>query len=271
MILEQIVADKRLELEEKKRALPLQELREVAASKPPPLDCASALRGDSIKLIAEVKKASPSRGVIRSDFSPVAIAEVYASNGAAAISVLTESKYFQGNLDYLKDIGEALGNKRVPLLRKDFITDPYQIYESRAYSADCLLLIVAIMKPEELKELLELSYELKMSCLVEIHNEAELQIALNSQARIIGINNRDLSTFAVDLATTKRLRPLIPPDRIVVSESGIKDGNDMEKLSQWGVDAVLIGEALMASGDIAARMKEILASISVVSPKIKRE
>jgi len=258
MILDQIVADNRLELETKKSSFPLEELRRVALEQPPPLDFASVLRGDHIRLIAEVKKASPSRGIIRPDFDPVEIAQAYASNGASAISVLTEPRYFQGSLSYLRDIKEALGAKKLPILRKDFLNDPYQVYESRAYGADNLLLIVAILTPEKLEALLGLSHELRMSCLVEVHNEAELEIALRSGARLIGINNRDLSTFTVDLTTTERLRPLIPPDRTVVSESGIKDRSDMEKLKKWGVDAVLIGESLMSAPDIATRMKELL-------------
>jgi len=236
----------------------LEELRRVALEQPPPLDFASALRGERIRLIAEVKKASPSRGVIRSDFNPAEIAQTYATNGASAISVLTEARYFRGNINHLRDIREALGDKRLPLLRKDFLYDPYQVYESRAYGADSLLLIVAILEPEKLEELLRLSHELNMSCLVEVHNEAELEIALNSGARVIGINNRDLRTFTVDLTTTKRLRPLIPQDRIVVSESGIKDRDDMEKLRKWHVDAVLIGESLLSAPNIAAKMKELL-------------
>ncbi len=258
MILEKIVGDNLQELENRKHIFPLEELKGVAQEQPPPLDFASALHGDHIQLITEVKKASPSRGIIRPDFNPVEIACTYASNGASAISVLTESIYFQGSLNYLKDIRNALGNKRIPLLRKDFIRDLYQVYESRAYGADSLLLIVAILTPEELEELLGLSHKLDMSCLVEVHDEAELEIALRSQARIIGINNRDLATFTVDITTTERLRPLIPPDRIVVSESGIKDRSDMEKLKKWGVDAVLIGESLMSAPDIAAKLKELM-------------
>ena len=258
MILEQIVKDNLEELESRKRGLPLVELRKMALEQSPPLDFASALRGEGIKLIAEVKKASPSRGVIRFNFDPVEIAQTYATNGASAISVLTEARYFQGSLNYLKEIREALRDKKLPLLRKDFLWDPYQVYESRAYGADSLLLIVAILSPEKLEELLGLSHELGMNCLVEVHNEAELKIALSSQAGIIGINNRDLSTFNVDLATTERLRPLIPPDRIVVSESGIKDRDDMEKLKQWGVDAALIGESLVSADNIAAKMRELL-------------
>jgi len=257
MILNQIVADNKLELENRKRITPLAELKKMALTQSPPLDFASALRGERVQLIAEVKKASPSRGVIRNDFNPVEIARIYADNGASAISVLTEARYFQGSLNYLKDIKMALG-KRLPLLRKDFIHDPYQVYESRAYGADALLLIVAILTPGKLGELLNLSQELKMNCLVEVHDEAELEIALRSEAKIIGINNRDLKTFTIDLTTTERLRPLIPSDKIVVSESGIKNRSDMEKMRQWGVDAVLIGEALMSAPDIAVKMKELL-------------
>ena len=258
MILDQIVADNRLELESRKRSLPLGELKRVVSEQPPPVEFAAALRGDGIRLIAEVKKASPSRGVICPDFNPVEIAKTYASNGASAISVLTEEKYFQGSLNYLKDIRDALGDRRLPLLRKDFIYDSYQVYESRAYGADGLLLIVAILAAEELQALLGLSHELDMSCLVEVHNETELKIALSSGAKIIGINNRDLKTFTVDLTVTQRLRPLIPPDKIVVSESGIKDRADTESLRQWGVDAALIGESLMSAPDIAAKMRDLL-------------
>ena len=258
MILEQIVANNRLELEARKRAFPLAELQRLALTQSPPLDLASALRGERIRLIAEVKKASPSKGIIRPDFNPVGIARTYASNGASAISVLTEATHFQGSLSHLREIRDALGNKRPPLLRKDFLYDPYQIYESRAYGADSLLLIVAILTPGKLAGLSRLSHELGMSCLVEVHNEVELEIALGSGAGIIGINNRDLKTFAVDITTTERLRCLIPSDRIAVSESGIKSRNDIEKLEKWGVDAVLIGEALMSAPDIGAKMKELL-------------
>ena len=258
MILDRIVADNLPELEARKLNFPLAELKRMALAQPAARDFAAALQGDDISLIAEVKKASPSRGVICYDFDPVAIARTYADNDVAAISVLTETKYFQGRLDYLKDIANALGDDHVPLLRKDFIHDTYQVYEARAYDADCLLLIVAILTPEKLTELLQLSHELGMHCLVEVHTEAELEIALRSESRIIGINNRDLKTFTVDLATTERLRPLIPSDRIVVSESGIKSREHMEQLRQWGVDAVLIGESLLTGPDIAAKIKELL-------------
>jgi indole-3-glycerol phosphate synthase len=257
MFLEDIVSHTLAELEVRKGQLTLTELKQMAESRPPPLDLALALRGNNVRLIAEVKKASPSRGIIRHDFNPVAIAQTYAENGASAISVLTEPKYFQGSLDYLREIKQALVN-RLPVLRKDFILDPYQVYESRADGADSLLLIVATLKPRKLDELLRLSHKLGMSCLVEVHNETELEIALASSARIIGINNRDLKTLEIDLNITERLKSLIPEDRIVVSESGIRSRDDIEKLRKLGVDAVLVGEALMSAPDIAARMKELL-------------
>jgi len=206
----------------------------------------------------EIKRASPSRGIICHNFDPVGIAKTYVSNGASAISVVTEPKYFQGNLDYLKEIRETLGDHRVPLLRKDFVVDPYQVYETRAYGADSLLLIVAILTPRRLDELLNLSHELDMNCLVEVHNKAEIEIALKSSAKIIGINNRNLNNFTVDITTTESLKPLIPFDRIVVSESGIRNRNDMNKIRQWGVDAVLVGEVLMSAPNIATKMKDFL-------------
>ena len=258
MILDQIVTDNRQELEARKRAVPLEELQGLVRVQSLPLNFASALRGERIRLIAEVKKASPSKGIIRHDFHPVEIARIYASNGASAISVLTEGLYFQGSLNYLRKVRNILGDKRPPLLRKDFLYDPYQIYESRAYGADSLLLIVAILTPGKLTELIGLSHKLGMDCLVEVHSEDELEIALGSGAGIIGINNRDLKTFAVDIATTERLRRLIPPDRIVVSESGIKSRGDIEKLEGWDVDAVLVGETLMSAPDIGKKIKELL-------------
>jgi indole-3-glycerol phosphate synthase len=229
-----------------------------AITQSPPLDFAAALRGDTVRLIAEVKKASPSRGIICPDFNPVRIARIYADNGATAISVLTEPKYFLGSLEYLRDIKKALADKPLPLLRKDFIIDPYQVYEARAYGADCVLLIAAILSPKKLGELLQLSRQLGMMNLVEIHNEAELDTAIKYGASIIGINNRDLTSFEVDLKTTSKLRPLIPPGCITVSESGIKNRLDMQKLKEWGINAALIGEALMSVPDIAAKMKELL-------------
>jgi indole-3-glycerol phosphate synthase len=257
MILDDIVADKIPEIETRKRELPIEELKKQIQEQSPALDFSSALTGDRINLIAEVKKASPSKGIIREDFNPVDIARTYSSNGAAAISVLTDEKYFMGSLDYLKDIRKNL-DKPVPLLRKDFILDEYQVYEARAAGADAILLIVSILKTEKLADLMGLSHQLGMKCLVETHDEFECEVAVNSGAKIIGINNRDLKTFSVDIETTGWIRKLIPADRIVVSESGIRNRSDIERLKNWNVDAVLIGESLMASEDIAAAMKEFL-------------
>jgi indole-3-glycerol phosphate synthase len=258
MILDEIVDNTRTELEVRKRRVPPGILRVMAEARPQPKNLADALGDNRIKVIAEVKKASPSRGVIHKDFNPVAIAQLYAKNGASAISILTDSKYFQGNLEYLTQINTALGTNRPPLLRKDFIFDPYQVYESKAYGADALLLIAAILSAEKLKELLTLAHTLQIQCLVETHNEEEVEKAVESGARIIGINNRDLKTFEVDLNTTARLRHNIPDDRIVISESGIKNRSDMEKLQNLGVNAALVGESLMSSTDIAAALQELL-------------
>jgi indole-3-glycerol phosphate synthase len=258
MILHEIVAHNRRELENRQHDLPLAEVRRLALAQPPALDLAAALQGDRVRLMAEVKRASPSAGAIRADCDPVEIAKVYAGNGASAISVLTETKHFQGSLQDLRAIRDALGDKRIPLLRKDFLFDPYHIYESRAFGADALLLIVAILAPAQLKELLFLSHQLGMKCLVEVHDEAELVVALKTEARIIGINNRNLDTLRVSLNTTKRLRAFILPDRIVVSESGIKDPEDVAMLRHLRIDAILVGEALMSAPDIPAKIRELL-------------
>lgn len=257
MFLDEIIARSAQELTLKKKRRPLKELQRLAAGQPPPLDFAAALHGEGLSLIAEFKRASPSKGAIRSGVSPEDIIPVYASNGAAAISILTETGYFQGRPDDLLAARKALGGKRLPLLRKDFIFDPYQVYESRACGADALLLIAAILDGEKLGELLQLAHRIGMACLVETHNQSEVATALASGANIIGINNRDLNTFKVDLATTARLRPLIPPDRITVAESGLKERRDIEKMRELGVNAVLIGEYLMTAPDIAARIKEL--------------
>jgi indole-3-glycerol phosphate synthase len=258
MFLARILEEKAQEVEARKRSMPLRQLEGLIAEQSLPLDLASALKGDRVQLIAEIKRASPSRGLIRRDLDPVALARVYADNGAAAISVLTETQHFQGSLEDLAAIKPALDDRKIPLLRKDFIFDPYQIYESRAYGADSLLLIAAMLNDNQLHELLSLSHDLGMRCLVEVHNRAELERAILTQAKIIGINNRDLNTFEVDLTTTMQLRSLIPSDRIVVSESGIREQEDMQKLRQCGVDAVLIGEALAVADDVAAKIRELL-------------
>jgi indole-3-glycerol phosphate synthase len=258
MILDQILKDKIGELETAKLRVPFDKMQKIAHDQPETLDLAARLTADHIQIIAEVKKASPSKGIICRDFDPLKIAKIYADNKAAAISVLTETKYFQGSLNYLLNINNTLGSDRPPLLRKDFIFDPYQIYESRAFGADAILLIVAILDLKTLREFLIISRELQMRCLVEVHNEKELDLALMSEAKIIGINNRDLRTFDVDLETTSRLSKQVPDDRIIVSESGIKNRADMAMLHSWGVNAALVGESLIASSDIAGKMRELL-------------
>jgi indole-3-glycerol phosphate synthase len=254
-MLDKIMAQKREEVKQRKKSLPLSRLKELIAQREATLDLALALEDTHTRLIAEVKRASPSRGVLCPNFDPVELAQKYAQGGAAAISVLTEANYFQGSLDHLAAIRQEINP---PLLRKDFIFDPYQVYESRAYGADALLLIVAALSQEQLEELLSLSHSLGLSCLVEVHNEDEVERALQSQARIIGINNRDLATFTTDINTTRRLLPLIPRGRIVVSESGIRSRSDVEKLKGWGVNAVLVGEALVTAGDVVTKVRELI-------------
>ncbi len=255
MFLDKIVADKLEELEQRQKSMPLSQLEAVIKQKAAPLDLAAVLKGDDVRLIAEVKRASPSKGVLCPDLDPVRLAQTYAQCGAAAISVLTESRYFLGSQEDLETIRRDLPD--TPLLRKDFILKPYQVFESRAWGADALLLIAAVLDDTDLKGLLSLSHDLGMQCLVEVHNEEEVNRALACDARIIGINNRNLETMAVDLNVTKQLRPLIPPDRIVVSESGIKERGDIQRLREWKIDAVLIGEALVTADDAAAKIKEL--------------
>jgi indole-3-glycerol phosphate synthase len=254
-MLDKIIAQKREEVEQIKDVANITYLQERIARQKPPLDLALALKGDHIRLIAEVKQASPSRGMLSPNFNPIKLAQTYAEGGAAAISVLTEANYFMGSIEHLGAIKEVVG---LPLLRKDFIFDPYQVYESRAYGADALLLIAAILSQEQLKELISLSHSLGLRCLVEVHNEAEVERAVVTEAEIIGINNRDLNTLSIDINMTRRLRPLIPQERIVVSESGIKNKRDIGKLRKWRVDAVLVGEALVTAGDVLAKMQELL-------------
>ena len=256
MFLEKIVALKRKELEQKQKAVPMSELEAAIEQRPAPLDLAAVLSGDGLSLIAEVKRASPSRGALNPGLDAVELAKTYAHCGAAAVSVLTEPNYFMGSGKDLEEVKNALPD--VPVLRKDFILEPYQVFEARAWGTDAILLIVPILGDAALKNLVTLSHKLGMSCLLEVHNEAELKRALKCDAQLIGINNRNLDTLEVDINVTKRLRPLIPPGRLVVSESGIKGREDIEKLRVWGVDAVLIGEALVTADDIPTKIKELL-------------
>jgi indole-3-glycerol phosphate synthase len=257
VLLDDIVAATKVAVEARKRRFPLDELIQQAGKRAPALDFATALSGDGVKIIAEVKKSSPSKGVIKADFDPVSIARAYAGGGAAAISVLTEEKYFQGSLDYLRAIADDLGENRPPLLCKDFITDPYQVHEARFCGADAVLLIAAILSPSELASLLELTRLLGMEALVETHDAAEIKTAIGCDAKTIGINNRDLKAFKVDLRTTALLRPLVPGDRLIVSESGISSSEDIGYLKNLGVNAALVGEALMTAPDIGHKLREL--------------
>ena len=262
-ILDEIVAAKKTELASQKKAAPLESLLEQISDQPAPIDFVGALRGDSIRLIAEVKKASPSRGLLCPDFDPVRLADTYTSHGAAAISVLTDPR-FQGELVHLSRIKKSGASRQAPVLRKDFIFDPYQVHEARAAGADALLLIVAILTPAQLSELLALSQRLAMRCLVEVHDESELDLALGAGAEVIGINNRDLRTFQTDLSVTMNLAPRIPTGRILVSESGINSQDHLGQLAAVGVNAVLVGEALVTAADVAAKVREL--SGTVVAP-----
>jgi len=256
-ILDRIVADKRRELSAAKLQTPLRVMRRRAEQSDEPRGFEAALRGPRIAMIAEVKKASPSRGVLRADFDPVWIAGRYAEGGAAAISVLTDEPHFQGRLEHLAAIREALPDGP-PLLRKDFLFDDYQLYEARAYGADAILLIVAILEQPLLEDLLDLARDLDLDTLIEVHDEHEMMRAIAAGASLIGINNRDLRTFDLDLATTERLRPLAPPQTAIVAESGIFTHEDMLRLERAKVNAVLIGESVVVAPDPADKVRELL-------------
>lgn len=209
---------------------------------------------ESLSLIAEVKKASPSAGVIAKSFDPVEIAKTYDKAGASAISVLTDEQYFQGSLAYLTQVRDEV---LVPVLRKDFIIDEVQIYEAVVAGADAILLIVAALEQDQLVRLLDTAVTFQLDVLVEVHDLAEMERALETDAKIIGVNNRNLKTFEVDLHTTELLSQELPPDLVLVSESGIKTAEDAKQVANWGADAILVGEALMRSGDIPAKIEEL--------------
>jgi indole-3-glycerol phosphate synthase len=257
MFLDKIVVQKRKELEQRQKAVPLDKLEAAIKTKAAPLDLVTALSGPGISLIAEVKRASPSRGALNPGLNAAELAKSYARSGAAAISVLTESSYFMGSQQDLEAVKQELSH--FPVLRKDFILEPYQVFESRAWGADAILLILAVLENDALENLITISHKLGMHCLLEVHSEAELERALQCDAQLIGINNRNLDTLEVDISVTQRLRPLIPPGRLAVSESGIKGRAEIEKLRAWGVDAVLIGAALVTAADVPAKIKELLS------------
>jgi indole-3-glycerol phosphate synthase len=257
-ILDQIVATKREELAAARAAAPEAELRAALADAPRTRDFAAALRAPGqVRLIAEVKKASPSAGLIRPDFDPAAIARAYQAGGADCLSVLTDRSYFQGSPDTLRAVRAAV---ELPLLRKDFTLAAYQLLEARLWGADAVLLIAAILEPALLADLAAEAADLGLAALVEVHTAAETELAVAAGAMLIGVNNRDLKVFRTDLATTERLRPLIPADRLVVSESGIRDTADVARLRAAGVNAVLVGESLMRHNDIESATRALAAA-----------
>ena len=256
-ILARILDSKRQEVAIARQAVPLATLRQQAESLPPTRDFWSALQAHDrrgTRIIAEIKKASPSAGVIRADFDPLAIAATYASRGAAAISVLTDKPFFQGDLAVLRAVRQHV---TLPLLRKDFILDAYQLYEARLYGADAVLLIASALEVPVLTDLAALSRELGLEPFVEVHTAAELEKALSCDCRLIGINNRDLHTFHTDVATTLALLPKVPSGHRVVSESGIRDRATVERLEAHGVAAFLVGESLMREPDIGAKLDQL--------------
>ena len=254
--LTRIVAHKRQEIAGAKQRLPLAELEKLAREQAAPRDLRGVLTaGESIAVIAEMKKASPSAGVLRENFFPRKFAQSYAVHGATALSVLTDEAFFQGSLEHLRAARAACA---LPVLRKDFLLDAYQIWEARAFGADAVLLIVAILERHLLSDLLKLTQEMGMAALVEVHDEGEIELALQAGADVIGINNRDLRTFAVNLATTEKLVKLVPQRCVRVSESGISSREDVARLAARRVDAILVGSHLMRQRDPGKALQELI-------------
>src|SRR6266581_4339263 len=259
MFLDRIVAQTRLDLERRKQERPLEELMRLAIAQPLPRDLLEAIRPgrskSQVHLIAEVKRASPSKGLLAPHLDPVELARSYESNGAAAISVLTEPHFFLGSPEYLTAIKQAVN---IPVLRKDFIMDEYQVYEARAWGADAILLICAILDDIQLRQLLNRAHALGMYCLVEVHSCEEAQRAVAAGAAILGVNSRDLVTFQMHPYLIRELRPLIPPDRMVVAESGIHHAADARRLARFDIQAMLVGESLVVSQNIPSHMRSLL-------------
>ena len=259
MILDDIVEEREKQLQREKEYIPFEEMKEMAQnSSNKNHGFKQALEKEGLSVIAEVKKASPSKGIIAEDFRPVETAVAYENAGASAISCLTEEHYFKGGSKYFADIRSKV---EIPMLRKDFIFDAYQIYEAKVLGADAILLIAAILEEDKLKELYELGKSLGMDCLVEVHNEEELKKVVSCGCDIIGINNRNLKTFDVDLSTTSKLEDKIPYEAVLVSESGMKGKEDLLNVRNQGADAVLIGETFMRSDNIAETMQELRSSL----------
>lgn len=256
--LKNIVARKAERVDEAQCRLAIGEIRKRLTDTESPRNFREALkRGQGpIKLVAEVKKASPSKGLIRKDFDPLQIASVYESNPVSAISVLTEEDFFQGHISHLRRVKQVTTK---PILRKDFIIDEYQLYESRFYGADAVLLIAAILDRRRAEDFLQLASSLGLAVLFEVHNEGDLEKALFIDADIIGINNRDLETLAIDLTTTLRLKEIIPAGKIIVSESGIRTRQDVVTMQEEGIDAMLIGTSFMESPDIGEKIRQLLS------------
>jgi len=256
-ILDRIVEARRIAFQHRMRVLPLPVLRMAVEGSEPPRDFPGSLCRDGLNVVAELKRASPSRGLLRKDFDPARLAAQLEQAGAAALSVLTEEDFFEGNLEHLRRARKATA---LPVLRKDFILDPWQVWETRAVGADSFLLIVGILSDAALRELIVLGRELKMEPLVEVHTGPELDRALEAGARILGANNRDLSTFAVRIETSFELIEAIPNDCVAVSESGIGTHEDLERLRASGFDAFLVGEHLMQSADSEAALRKLMQS-----------
>lgn len=255
MILDEICAHKRAEVAEAKRRVPLSELEERIEQRRKPRDFRAALRMQGISLIAEVKRSSPTMGDVLDGIDPAELAGVYKQAGARAISVLTDARYFNGSLADFAAVRNAVP---IPCLRKEFIIDAYQIYEARAWEADAVLLIVRILSDEQLRDYHKLVRSLGMTALVETHTAEEIERAIDAGAHIIGINNRDLATFHVDINVTLELKKHVPGGHVLVSESGIHTREHVRRLEDGGVDAILVGEALVKSGNIGAKIQELL-------------